>query len=65
VTLELKIPQDILKSPEAMELVINQLYQTASPDNHVQTYWDGKYPPTFSLEIVSRGGDVRLCKHTA
>ncbi len=64
VTLELKIPQEVLKSPEAMEIVINQLYQTASPDNHVQTYWDGKHPPVFSLELVSRGGDTRFYINT-
>jgi hypothetical protein len=60
VTLEIRLPQEIFKSPEAMELVLNQLHQPASPDNHVQTYWDGKNPPTYSLELVSRGGDVRF-----
>jgi hypothetical protein len=60
VTLEIKVPQEILKSPEAMELVLTQLHQTASPDNHVQTYWDGKKPPTYGLELVSRHGDVRF-----
>lgn len=60
VTLEIKIPQEVFKSPEAMELVLIQLYQTASPDNHIQTYWDGKHPPVYSLELVSRGGDVRF-----
>lgn len=59
-TLEIKIPQEVLKSPEAMELVLIQLHQTAAPDNHVQTYWDGKHPPRHGLEIVSRGGDVRF-----
>ena len=60
VTLEIKLPQDVFKSPEAMELILVQLHQTASPDNHLQTYLDGKHPPTTSLEIVSRGGDVRF-----
>ncbi len=60
VTLEIKVPQDVFKSPEAMELVLVQLHQTAAPDNHIQTYWDGKHPPTYGLEIVSRGGDVRF-----
>lgn len=60
VTLEIKIPQDVFKSPEAMELVLIQLYQTAAPDNHIQTYIDGKYPPTMSLEMVSRFGDVKF-----
>jgi hypothetical protein len=60
VTLEIKLPQDIFKSPEAMELVLIQLHQTAAPDNHVQTYWDGKHPPVYGLEIVSRGGDIKF-----
>lgn len=60
VTIEIKIPQEIFKSPEAMELVLIQMYQTASPDNHKESYIDGKHPPTTSLELVSRGGDVRF-----
>ena len=60
VTLEIKLPQEIFKSPEAMELVLIQLHQTATPDNHFQTYLDGKHPPTYGLELVSRGGDVRF-----
>ncbi len=59
-TLEIKLPQEILKSPEAMEFVLIQLHQKASPDNHKETYIDGKHPPTTSLELVSRGGDVRF-----
>ncbi len=59
-TIEIKIPQEIFKSPEAMELVLIQLYQTASPDNHKESWIDGKHPPTTSLELVSRGGDVRF-----
>ena len=59
-TIEIKLPQEILKSPQAMELVLTQLYQKASPDNHKESYIDGKHPPTSSLEMVSRGGDVRF-----
>lgn len=60
ITLEIKLPQDVFKSPEAMELVLLQMHQKASVDNHLQTYWDGKHPPKWGLEIVSRGGDVRF-----
>ena len=60
-TLEITLPQEIYKSPVAMELVINQLFQTAGIDNHVQAYWDGKHPPVFSLELVSSHGQVRFC----
>lgn len=63
-TIEIKLPQDVFKSPEAMELVLIQMHQAANPDNHIQTYWDGKKPPTFSLEIASRGGDVRFYINT-
>lgn len=63
-TLELQFPQELFKSPLAMELVLTQLYQTASPDNHLQTYWDGKHPPTYGLELVSDGGRVHLYINT-
>jgi len=59
-TLRLKIPQEILKSPEAMEFVISQIHNTANPDNLMQTYLDGKRPLPFSFEIVSIGGEVRF-----
>lgn len=64
VTLEILIPEEIYKSPLAMELVLSHLFQKASPDNLVQTYWDGKHPPTFSLELVSDGGRVRFFINT-
>ncbi|MBX2866834.1 hypothetical protein KTR10_02690 [Candidatus Kaiserbacteria bacterium] len=60
VVFEVTLPKDVYKSPEAMELVLVQLHQTAAPDNHVQTYWDGKHPPTTSLELVSHGGEVKF-----
>lgn len=60
VTLEILLPEEIFKSPLAMELVLNHLYQTASADNLVQTYWDGKHPPTYGLELVSEGGRIHF-----
>lgn len=63
-TIEIKLPQEILKSPLAMELVLNQMHQTAGPDNLVQAYIDGKKPPRYALELVSRGGDVRFYINT-
>jgi len=59
-TLEIKLPKEVYKSPEAMELVLVQIHQTAAPDNHIQTYIDGKHPPVTSLELVSRGGEVKF-----
>jgi hypothetical protein len=64
VSLEILLPQEIFKSPVAMEAVLTQLWQTASPDNHIQTYWDGKHPPYTALEIISTGGNVRFIVNT-
>lgn len=59
-SLRLRLPQEVLKSPEAMEVVISQIHNTANPDNLFQTYIDGKRPLPFSFEIVSIGGEVRF-----
>ena len=59
-TLELKFPQEVFKSPLAMEIVLTYLYQAANPDNLIETYWDGKRPPRFGLEIASFGGDIHF-----
>lgn len=59
-TLRLKLPQEVFKSPEAMESVLTQIHTTQSPDNIFQTYLDGKTPLTNSLELVSIGGEVRF-----
>lgn len=59
-TLRIKPPQEVLKSPEAMESILTQIFNTNSPDNLMQTYLDGKHPLVTSLEIVSLGGEVRF-----
>lgn len=60
VTLRIKPPQDVFKSPEAMESIFAQIYNSYSRDNLVQAYIDGKRPLTFSFEIASIGGEVRF-----
>lgn len=59
VLLEIKLPQEILKSPAAMELVFVQLWQS-KPSNYVTGYFLGEVRPWFSLELVSIGGTVRF-----
>ena len=59
-TLRIIPPQEVFKSPEAMEFVLAQIHNVANPDNLMQTYLDGKRPLDFSLEIVSIGGEVRF-----
>jgi len=59
-TLRIKLPQEVLKSPEAMESVLTQIFTPNGPDNLMQTYLDGKRPLVSSLEIASIGGEVRF-----
>lgn len=56
----IKLPQEVLKSPEAMEFVLNQLWNQATPDNFYEGWIQGKAPQPASLEMVSIGGDVRF-----
>ena len=60
VLLEIKLPKEITKSPFAMEVILTALYQAGNPKNHFETYWDGKVPPWFSLEIISEEGKIRF-----
>ncbi len=59
-TLRIKLPPEVFKSPEAMEIVLTQIWNKQSPDNLFQTYVQGKHPQQYSFEIVSIGGDVRF-----
>lgn len=59
-TLRIKLPQEVFKSPEAMESVISQIHNVKSADNLMQVYLDGKSPLIYSFELVSIGGDVRF-----
>ncbi len=57
--LQIKIPQDVFKSPAAMEIFLqNALYQSGGVGTWVQKYWLGNLPAYFSLEIVSIEGRV-------
>lgn len=59
-TLRIQLPQEVFKSPEAMEAVLAQIHNVNSPDNFSQAWLDGKYPLVYSLELVSTGGEVHF-----
>ncbi len=59
VLLEIRIPRDITKSPVAMEIFLNSLYQSSS-GNFISVFLKGSVRPWFSLEIVSLGGNVKF-----
>jgi len=60
VLLEIKLPQEIMKSPLAMELFITSLYQTKGEGTWVARLIEGKLRPWFSLEIASIGGEIKF-----
>lgn len=59
-TLRIRLPQEVLKSPEAMESVFAQIHNPNGPDNLWQAYVDGKHPLISSFELASIGGEVRF-----
>lgn len=59
-TLRIKLPQEVFKSPEAMEAVMAQIFDPSGPDNLEQAYVDGRHPLMISFELVSHGGEVRF-----
>src|SRR2546422_81528 len=50
--IEVKLPREILKTPLAMETFLHALWQKPS-STYIDTYWNGKIQPWFSLELVS------------
>lgn len=59
-TLRIRLPQEVFKSPEAMENVLNQAFYHHKPYNVFQAYLDGRHPLVNSFEIVSHGGEIRF-----
>ena len=60
ILLEVVPPQNIEKSPAAMELFLMALHQTGGEGTWYDKYVNGKVRAWFSLEIVSIGGDVHF-----
>lgn len=56
--LEISIPKDIFKSPEAMEVVFNTLNEGSGLGTAWKKYVDGAIPHEFSLEMISIEGSI-------
>lgn len=59
VLLEVKLPREMSKSPLAMELFLNTLYNPVA-GNLIKVYLEGAMRPWFSLELVSIDGAVHF-----
>ncbi len=61
VVLELKIPREIKKTPEAMEQVLAAIHSLRNIAwNLREIYWEGEVTRWFALEIVSFGGEINF-----
>lgn len=59
VLLEIRLPSEIFKSPQAMEFFFNSLY-SVGVGSLLDVYLKGRVRQWFSLEIVSLGGQVHF-----
>lgn len=58
--LEIRLPQEVMKTPLAAELMLTSMWFTQGETTIIDRYWIGKRRPWFSLEIASINGDVRF-----
>lgn len=59
VTLEVKVPKDILQTPKAMEEVFSSIYASYSYGiNFWDKWWDGKLDRWISFEMMGVGGGI-------
>ncbi len=57
---ELVVPNNITKSPVAMELFFEGLLLTQGETTEINKYWSGKVRPWWSLEITGVNGEVKM-----
>ncbi|MCC6290610.1 hypothetical protein IT398_00875 [Candidatus Nomurabacteria bacterium] len=60
ILLEIKIPKEVTKTPQAMELALGALHQGWDGDNFIKQWFLGQCRTWFSLEMVSLGGEVHF-----
>ena len=59
VLLEIRLPKEIERSPAAMEMVLESMWEDV-PGSLTDVYMEGAVRNWFSLEIVSIGGEVKF-----
>ncbi len=60
VLLELRLPQEVFKSPAAMQAVIDGLYIRGGESTFIDRLWLGKVRLWYSFEVVSLEGQVHM-----
>ena len=64
VLLEIQLPPEVEKSPLAVELVFNGIYNNGSETSFLDRFWRGKFIPIWSFEIASNEGRIGFYIHT-
>lgn len=59
-TIEIKLPREINKSPEATEIFLRSLIEGGGLGNWVKENWEGRIPNYASLEIASLEGVIHF-----
>lgn len=62
--LEIKFPQETVKSPKAMEQFFNGLHAVQKPLKFKHKYIGGEIPTWFSIEIIGREGKIHIFVRT-
>lgn len=60
ILLEIKIPREVSKSPQAMESIFAGIHGSGRKGNLIERYWYGWVTAWFSLEIVGDGGEIHF-----
>lgn len=60
ILLEIKLPRELTKSPQAMEIFFTSLFYEGGESTFIDRGWDGKTRPWWSLELVSLEGQVHF-----
>lgn len=64
VLLELRMPREVLKTPQAMETVFSSLSMGFGESSWWKKWWWGKMRPFWSFEIASIDGNIRFFVYT-
>lgn len=60
VLLEIRLPQDVMKSPAAMQAVFDGLFSKSGESTFIDRLWFGKVRLWYSFELVSTEGQVHM-----
>lgn len=59
--LEIKIPEEVEKTPKAMENVLHSIWAMYDPPSNIRDYWiKGNWMACYTFEIIGRKGEINF-----